>query len=211
MEKQFALMKSMAKDFAATGTLMPSSSFLSKALTEIITAHDNRPVKILEAGAGTGPITKQILKKLRPQDHLTLCEMNPMLCDILRKYLETDENYLINRKNIEIFEGPVQDIEKENYYDFIVCSIPFLNFPAELAEDIFKKFHQLSKEEAKLSYFSYWGCKELGQILPLKEQTRRRELVKFLDNQHYFNRTSKKNIWLNLMPAEVKYYRKATH
>lgn len=211
MENQFALLKSMAKDFAATGTLMPSSSFLSKALTEIITPEDNRPVRILEAGAGTGPITKQILKKLRPQDHLTLCEMNPMLCDILRKYLEKDENYHKNRKNIEVFEGPVQDIERTDYYDFIVCSIPFLNFPAALAEDIFKKFHSLSNNNAKLSYFSYWGCKELGQILPLKEQQRRRELAKFLDNQHYFERTSKKNIWLNLMPAQVKYYKRASH
>src|SRR5919201_7094980 len=63
------------RHFRNTGSLLPSSRFLAKALvTELRRPHG--PARILEVGHGTGSVTAQILRHLRTDDRLDAIEIN---------------------------------------------------------------------------------------------------------------------------------------
>ena len=49
----------------------------------------DRPGTIIELGAGTGPITVEIIERLRPHHRFVLVENDPDFCDILRRRFPT--------------------------------------------------------------------------------------------------------------------------
>ena len=63
--------------------MVPSSRFLASALTKPIDFHRART--ILELGPGTGPVTKAILKRMRPDAKLLAIDINQAFIDHLRE------------------------------------------------------------------------------------------------------------------------------
>jgi len=213
MREHLSILKSLVKNFQATGLIFPSSTFLAKSLSRDIMkpraeskAQDHNGLKILEVGAGTGPITKIILEEMTDVDQLTICEINKDLLDVLKAKLTHTSNYQKHLERIQLVEAPVQDLQQENYFDVIVCSLPFLNFPLPLAEDIFQKLHAVAKPGCKLSYFSYLGGKEFGSLV----HAERAKIKNFLEQQNFFKSIEKEIIWLNLLPAEVHFLEKTS-
>ena len=213
MREHLSILKSLVENFQATGSICPSSSFsasslaknISKPRTQSNTSADNG-IKILEVGAGTGPVTKIILEEMAGTDRLTICEINKDLLAVLKAKLTHTTNYQKHLERIQLVEAPVQDLQQENHFDVIVCSLPFVNFPLPLAEEIFQKLHTLAKPGCKLSYFSYLGGKELGSLV----HAERAKIKNFLTQQNFFKSITKEIVWLNLLPAEVNFLEKAS-
>lgn len=65
-----------------TASVVPSSRFLASALTKPIDFKQARV--ILELGPGTGPVTKAILQRMRPDAKLLAVEINPAFVEHLR-------------------------------------------------------------------------------------------------------------------------------
>ncbi|WP_294009746.1 VTT domain-containing protein [Streptomyces sp.] len=53
-----------ARDLRTTGAIAPSGRALARALTDPVRAQASRPLAVLEAGAGTGPVTRALIPQL---------------------------------------------------------------------------------------------------------------------------------------------------
>lgn len=72
--------------------------------------NQGRPINILEVGPGTGPVTRQILRFMGPQDRFLICELNHRFITRLQHTLQKNREFIRNRDRIDFFEGPVQDL-----------------------------------------------------------------------------------------------------
>ena len=84
--------KRYLSDPRSVGAIAPSSPGLSQALCDPYSRCE-RPARVLEVGAGTGSVTRQLGRLLRPDDQLDICEINPVFGDILEKDVLTNRDF----------------------------------------------------------------------------------------------------------------------
>ncbi|MFJ9605021.1 translation initiation factor IF-2 [Kitasatospora sp. NPDC101176] len=72
------------RTFHDTGALAPSGADLVNALVVPATSRPDRPISVLEVGAGTGVVTRRLAQVLRPGDRLHVVEANPRFAARLR-------------------------------------------------------------------------------------------------------------------------------
>ena len=121
----FAFLRQTFRRFHDTGAIAPSSRWLGRALAAPLSERGEGPMAILEAGPGTGAVTREIVRHLRPDDHLTLCEINPVFAEHLRNRFESDARLRPHRDRVTIVQAPVESLEGEGCFDHIVCGLPF--------------------------------------------------------------------------------------
>lgn len=204
MKETFLFITNAASSFRDTGSLFPTSRWAAEALTSPLRSPGilNRPKrKILELGPGTGSVTVQILKDMRDDDELLICELNPKFMKVLKESLNDNYYYRKHQSRISFFLGPAQDLPENKTFDVIVCALPFLNFDRETASSIFEKIKKLSNDDTLMTYYQYIGLKKLGALLP----ERREKLKKLLPVFQSVSQTHKarKRIWLNMLPIDV--------
>jgi len=156
----FDFVRQAIRDFRHTGSVWPSSPQLAKAMTRTMRALPS-PRRILEVGPGTGPFTRVLLKLLRNGDRLDLVELNGAFCEELeRKHLRA---FRAANPNIEIHlhQARIEDVSLDDPYDYIVCGLPFNNFPPKLVRSIFRRLFALLRAGGELVYFEYAGVRVL--------------------------------------------------
>lgn len=173
------------KDLKQVGAIAPSSKFLAKDLVsqfkKKISNHNCPSLKILEIGAGTGPLTKQIIKHLRPQDQLDVVEIHKKFFQIVKtKYRQS---------NIQAYHNDILNFESHDQYDFIFSSLPYENMSEDVCREIWKKKLQLCAPEAYISYFKYIKFRNF------KSDFEEKVVEKYAHE--------KKFVLLNLPPAKV--------
>ena len=128
------------------GSIAPSSPALGRALSEKIDPKGNGSV--LELGAGTGPITTQILKRLASPNLLTCVEIDQQMCARFRKSFP----------NIELIEKDCREIGAlfagENISN-IVSSLPYRSLPQSTTDSIFEQKISLADSQTIISLFTY--------------------------------------------------------
>lgn len=176
-----AFYKELAQRYKEVGSFCPSSPDLSRLMVEPLRELPGAR-RVLEVGPGTGPITREILKLLNPNDSFTICEINSNLLKRLRSSLETNRFFLKHRSRVSFYEGPVQQLHQDypdTKYDVIICSLPFSNFQPEVTEEIMSSFYEMLDCGGRLSFFEYWGMRKIGRLLSPPKQ---RERLKAIDN-----------------------------
>src|SRR5262245_22708221 len=118
------------KHGTSIATFAPSSKFLARSICSGIDYKNARC--IVELGAGTGPITVELMKRIQPQTKLMIVELDPDFCNRLReKFPKAD-----------IVEGDaahLDDLLKArgiNEVDHVISGLPLPSFPAELRNSI---------------------------------------------------------------------------
>src|SRR3989344_5037598 len=86
LNKEIIFLKEGFKNIRGVGTICSTSRFAAKAMAPEINASD-KPKVILELGVGTGSITKEILKHLRPKDCYIGIEANDKFLEVCREGL----------------------------------------------------------------------------------------------------------------------------
>ena len=124
----------MCQKFVKHGTSIasfaPSSRFLARMITKGID-YDHAKC-IVELGAGTGPITKELVKRVKPHTKLIVVELDPDFCQRLR----------VRFPGTDIVEGDAAQIDKLladrgiTEVDHIVSGLPLPSFPAKLRDAI---------------------------------------------------------------------------
>lgn len=173
------------KDLKLTGAIAPSSKFLAKDLViplkKDVSNDRCKPLKILEIGAGTGPLTKQIARLLRPQDQMDIVEIHEHFFKVIQKKF--------NRPNIRVHHTDVLNFKPDEQYDYIFSSLPYENMPVEISKNIWKKKLSLCCTGSCICYFKY-----------VKIRNFKCEFEKQIVNE--FAR-HKKIVFLNLPPAKI--------
>src|SRR5262249_55263861 len=158
--------------FQNTGSLLPSSRFLARALTKHL-RQTRGPSRILEVGPGTGAVTREILKVLLPQDRLDVVEINGRFVSLLKRCFEQELLFRSHKNQVEIIHSAVEDLVGEGTYDFIVSGLPLNNFPVGLVRQIFKVYDRLLKPGGTLTYYEYVFIRQLKTPFVGRRERRR--------------------------------------
>lgn len=188
-------------NFKTTGALLPSGGMLAKAMTRSV-RHARGARRILEVGPGTGAFTKHLLDALRDGDEFHIIEINETFAQHLEKNFLAE--FRQDNPNIEVILhcSSIEDAGLEGVFDFIICGLPFNNFPAMLVRQIFRKMLSILAEGGKLTYFEYAGIRVLKSPIVgasgRKKLRRHRAIVKALHRRHHGQRDF---VLANMPPA----------
>jgi phospholipid N-methyltransferase len=142
----------------AIASLAPSSPWLSRATVRNI---DWANVgSIVELGAGTGPITRVIAERARPETRVIIVERDADFARIL------EERYR-HLSHFDIIQGDVRELASMladrgvNRVDHVVSGLPVPSFPRELQDDLFRVVREVMAEEGTFNQITelpyvYW-------------------------------------------------------
>ena len=129
--KKIDFLKESLKSFGVTGTLIPSTEYVSKKMTEKVDFR--KDINIVELGAGTGVITKKILSEMNSKSKLFTFEVNEKFLPDLK--LIKDKRLKIVNKSAEGIEGFLEN-EGMNKVNYIISSVPLFTLPKETTSKI---------------------------------------------------------------------------
>jgi len=161
------------------GTVTRSSKNLSKSIASHVNYDDAKI--IVEIGAGDGVITRQILKKMKPDAQLISFEINEVFCHNLRAI---DDDRLVV---IEDSAEKILEVLAEYGYDkadYIISAVPFVAFSRELTLKIVNACRD--------------GLKENGKYIQLHYSLKLKDLY-----ESVFGNVTKHFVFLNVPPAYV--------
>ncbi|MGC0380207.1 class I SAM-dependent methyltransferase [Streptomyces sp. SAI-129] len=193
-----------ARDIRTTGALAPSSPALARALTDPVRTLAGRPLNILEAGAGTGAVTRTLIPLLSPGSRLDIAESNPRFTARLHHLARTHPHLAGRRQQVRIHSRRVQDLDTDRRYDVIVSGLPFANFLPDQVETIMGRYLEMLHPGGALTYFAYLGTRRARALLSSRAQARRHHAVEeVLAGYQRRYATGCWTVWANLPPAKV--------
>ena len=160
------------RDFRTTGAVLPSSPLLARAMVRSLAAAES-PRRILEVGPGTGPFTREILRHLRDGDVYDIVEINPAFCEQLERTMLVPYRARSAGARVALHRSPIEDASVDGDYDFVVCGLPFNNFPPMLVRSIFRRILALMRTGGELAYFEYAGIRAIKAPLVGSEGRRK--------------------------------------
>ncbi|MFE1175087.1 class I SAM-dependent methyltransferase [Streptomyces sp. NPDC058773] len=201
-----------ARDMRTTGAIAPSSAALARALTEPVRARAGRPLNVLEAGAGTGAVTRALIPQLPSDSHLDVAEANPRFAARLHRLATPHPHLPEHGKQVRIHTRRVEELDTDRRYDVIVSGLPFANFTRHNVETIMDRYLELLHPGGTLTYFAYLGAPLARGLLTSRAQALRQRAVEDLltDYQHRCT-TGFRTVWGNLPPAKVWQLTQAPH
>ncbi|MCP1471859.1 phospholipid N-methyltransferase [Sphingobium sp. OAS761] len=131
----------------STAALAPSS----KALADLITSElDGSTGKVLELGPGTGSFTKRLLARGVKEEDLTLIELNPSFCDLLRRRFPKAELRCVDA-------GSLADGEDNGTHSFgaAICGLGLRSMGQVQVEAIVRSAFSLLQPGSALYLFTY--------------------------------------------------------
>lgn len=124
------MMKKFFQKGRSIASFAPSSKYMARSVVNGIDFDNARC--IVELGAGTGPITAEIVRRLRPQTKLLVIELDPDLCARLQSRFP----------QVDVVQGDACQFDKllaDRGFDRVdhVCSgLPLPSFPGALRDTI---------------------------------------------------------------------------
>ena len=119
------------RKFLAKGRGISSAVPSSRQMVSGILRHVDfsRPATIVELGAGTGPVTEQILERLRPFHRFVAVENDPDFCDILRRRFPDTTLLQVDASRVA---EPLASMGIHRV-DYVLSGLPTPNLPARAA------------------------------------------------------------------------------
>jgi phosphatidylethanolamine/phosphatidyl-N-methylethanolamine N-methyltransferase len=193
--------------FGTVGAVMPSGRFLARAIASELRVC-NGPSRVLEVGPGTGALTWEIVRYIRPQDRFDVVELNAGFVSALRHRFQRDWHFRRVADRTRILHMPVQELGGTHSYDFVISGLPFNSFPSELVQAIFRSLTRLTKPGGVLSFFEYLWIRDVRRMFVSMRERRRLVRVgslieRYLDRYEFRRDT----VVVNLPPALVHHLR----
>ena len=142
----------------AIASLAPSSPWLSRATVSNVDWEKSRV--LVELGAGTGPITKVLAERARPDCKVIVLERDHDFSEILRDRFQTYTNFDVIEGDVRDLAGMLADrgIEK---VDHVISGLPVPSFPKSLQIDLMKVVAKVLESEGTYNQITelpllYW-------------------------------------------------------
>jgi len=189
--------------FHTTGAILPSGRRLGRALASQL-PKDGRPVRILEVGPGTGPVTAEILARMGSDDQLDLVELNESFAQVLRERFQQEASWQQVAPRVRLLQSAVEELDREKYYDYIISGLPLNNFSYAAVQEIFAQFHRLATDGCVLSFFEYVGVRKIkGLVSSSAERQRLWGIDRVLQQEFSSWEIHRQCVLANLPPAWV--------
>ncbi|WP_067974450.1 class I SAM-dependent methyltransferase [Nocardiopsis trehalosi] len=199
------------RTFRATGAVAPSGPALAHSLTRFIDEREDpdAPLSILEAGAGTGPVSRAIAAHMRPGDTVDLVESNAEFADYLRGLLDTDPDLAAVGDRAKVHQCLVHEMGPDRRYDVIISGLPFANFTAEEVRGILEYYFSVLRPGGHLSFFGYLYTKQVKAVIAPREDYLRQARSSWVVEE-WVNRYGIDTVRVlpNLPPAWIHHLRK---
>jgi phosphatidylethanolamine/phosphatidyl-N-methylethanolamine N-methyltransferase len=194
------------RTFGTTGSILPSSPNLARAMVWALRRPRRGPIRVLEVGAGTGAVTAEIMRHLEPSDRLDIVEINGQFIDVLRRRFAAEPLFQAHDEQTCLIHAPLQEVIGEHVYDFMISGLPLNNFPISLVRDIFHSYQRLLKPGGLLSYFEYLAIRGLkSAFVSPSERRRLRVLSRFLQRRIRAWQVHEQWIFMNVPPAVARH------
>jgi len=128
----------------AIASLAPSSHWLARATARNIDW--SRPQTVVELGAGTGPLTRELVERAGGRGRLLIIERDPDFLRLLRERFD-------GLPNLELIDGDVRDLAAlladrgVDRVDHIVSGLPVPSFSKALQISLIRDVRALLKPE----------------------------------------------------------------
>lgn len=207
LTEHFEFLRQYRRRFDTTGAIAPSSRFLARALARPLAGHPG-PARVLEVGPGTGAVTRRIVELIKPGGRLDLVELNESFVDVLNRRFAAEPRFQNVADRAQVHQCPIQEFRSDKPYDFVICGLPFNNFPPTLVREIFDRMFQLLAPGGVLSYFEYMYMRPLRRLVSGADGRRRLSELEVVLQQHLGSRRFARDwVFLNLPPAWVQHLR----
>ncbi len=170
--------KALFKSPRSVGAVFPSSLFLARAIASYV-PKDHTGL-IVELGAGTGVVTKELLKRGIDPKRLILIEHSRHLTNQLKERFP----------NVKSIHGSATHLvnllgEQRHDVETIVSSLPLLTLPKTVTEKIVTQIDQIIKPHGIYIQYTYGLQKSI------------------FEKKDRYIKTATHRVWLNLPPARV--------
>ncbi len=139
-------------------SIAPSSRWLSR--TTVRNIEWDRVKVLLELGAGTGPITRVIAERARPECRVVVVERDHDFAHLLRERFG-------DRPNVEVVEGDVRGLSSilndrgVAQVDHVISGLPVPSFPEDLQQGLFREVRRILHPEGTFNQITelawvYW-------------------------------------------------------
>jgi phospholipid N-methyltransferase len=129
------MMKAFLRHGRKIASFAPSSRFMARKITDGI---DWEQAKcIVELGAGTGPITAEIVRRVRPQTKLLVIELDPTLCGRLQARFRDVANLDVVHGDATQFDQLLADRGIPEV-DHVLSGLPLPSFPEDLRNSVIR-------------------------------------------------------------------------
>ncbi|MFJ9620924.1 class I SAM-dependent methyltransferase [Streptomyces sp. NPDC101181] len=198
-----------ARDLRTTGAIAPSSKALARLLTDPVQEHGTQPLNVLEAGAGTGSVTRTLVSRLSPGSRLDVVEANARFASRLRHLVRDHPRLAGASERVRIHHSLVEQLDTGHSYDVIVSGLPFTNFAPAQVETIMDRYMELLQPGGTLTYFAYRGTRYARALTASRAEVRRHRAVEdvLVGYQRQYA-TACWTVWSNLPPANVWHLRR---
>jgi phospholipid N-methyltransferase len=147
----FLFARNFLKYPSMLGSMVPSSPFLVKDLMNQVDWERARV--LVEYGPGVGTITREILKRMRPDATLVVVELNDDFVEYLGDNLRDPRLHVVHGSaaHIRRILGELSLAPA----DYIISSIPFSFMPDSLRIEILAESRQALKSQGSMLVFQY--------------------------------------------------------
>jgi phospholipid N-methyltransferase len=199
--------REVRESFHTTGAIAPSGRPLARAVASQLHAR-NGPRRILEVGAGTGALTREIVRHIGARDCLHIAELNERFVAILRRRFDREAAFRRAAAQTRIYHVAVQELCPDEPYDFVISGLPLNNFSSGLVREILDTFRRLLAPGGVLSFFQYLWIRDLRvPFAPLPERRRLTRVGHMINAYTRRFEFSRETVLLNLPPALVHHLR----
>ena len=143
-------LKEAQRDIKTVGAVSPSSKFLVNKMVKPVDFANSKT--LVEFGAGTGVVTRAILKNMNPDTQLLAYEINSTFYGRLEKI--DDERLLLQKDSVENLWSLMEERQIKEV-DYILSSLPLSLFPKEQVSQILDVSRRALKKDGKYIQFQY--------------------------------------------------------
>jgi phospholipid N-methyltransferase len=136
---------------AMLGSVIPSSRFL---VNDVLSAVDwNQARVIVEFGPGVGTMTREILRRMRPDATLVAIELNQAFVDFLSHDIDDSRLRVVNASACQV--RAVLDRLGVGRADCIISGIPYTNMPEAKRQEILNESREALSPEGSLLVYQF--------------------------------------------------------